>query len=294
VEELVSPRNDLVFKQIFGNEKNTEVLAAFLDQVLELPEGDLESVTLGNTHLWGDTWYGKQAVLDVLLTTVSGRMIDVEIQVRVMPNLRERLTFYNARMLSSQPVRGDDYSVLRQAVAIMICGENICASEAYHYHFELYDERERESWSDLLQIHILELCKLPAEPDGTGLWEWVKFLNVSTYEELEMAEKLDPMIGEAATVVRHFNEDEEARIQAMMHEKWVRDQTTWRNHARREGLAEGRAEGLAEGRAAGNREAMERVALSALASGFEIAQIAALTGLSNDEIRALRDEQQSD
>jgi len=49
--ELFDPRNDFVFKNIFGNEKYLDILKDFLEAILELPKGkEIVSVELKNPN----------------------------------------------------------------------------------------------------------------------------------------------------------------------------------------------------------------------------------------------------
>ena len=49
--ELFDPRNDFVFKNIFGNEKYLDILKDFLEAILELPkEKEIVSVELKNPN----------------------------------------------------------------------------------------------------------------------------------------------------------------------------------------------------------------------------------------------------
>jgi hypothetical protein len=49
--KILSPRSDFVFKLIFGNQANADVLAAFLHSVLDLPESEYETPTILDPHL---------------------------------------------------------------------------------------------------------------------------------------------------------------------------------------------------------------------------------------------------
>ncbi len=58
--------------------------------------------------------------------------------------------------------------------------------------------------------------------------------------------------------------------------------------AREEGLAEGRAEGRAEGEAKGEAKKANEIATNMLVAGLSVSQIASCTGLSGEEVLALR------
>ena len=57
--------------------------------------------------------------------------------------------------------------------------------------------------------------------------------------------------------------------------------------AKREGRAEGRAEGLVEGRAEGRAEERVEIARKMKAKGFTASEVSEMTGLNEEEIRAL-------
>jgi hypothetical protein len=41
-------------------------------------------------------------------------------------------------------------------------------------------------FTDLKEIYTLELSKLPKETDGTSRYDWAKFIDAETEEELDM------------------------------------------------------------------------------------------------------------
>ncbi|MDR1851589.1 MAG: Rpn family recombination-promoting nuclease/putative transposase [Propionibacteriaceae bacterium] len=273
--KLIPPRSDLVFKRVFGDERHIDILTAFLQAVLELPIEEYAEVRLANTHLPVESQSVKSSILDVMVTTTSGRSIDVEIQVKLVENLAERVVFYNARMLAAQLGKGKRYKDLRQAITIVILACNLLPDDEYHHRFHMAETETGLRFSEVLQIDTLELMKLPEHSDGSALWKWLKFVAAETEQELDMAGKSDPMIGKAATIVRHFSAEEEARIHAEMELKWAND------------LASMVGEAGDKGQAKGEHDALVRVANSMLASGFDVDQIASLTGLSEDEIKEL-------
>jgi predicted transposase/invertase (TIGR01784 family) len=73
-----------------------------------------------------------------------------------------------------------------------------------------------------LEVHILELPKLPQD-DGSGLWDWLKFLNAKTEEELTMLAEKNPQVGKAVAKLMVLSEDERLRLIAESREKLQRD-----------------------------------------------------------------------
>ncbi len=55
-----------------------------------------------------------------------------------------------------------------------------------HHKFTLYDIDAKTEFSDIMELHTLDLPKCPTEPDGTDLWAWLTFIKASSKEELEV------------------------------------------------------------------------------------------------------------
>ena len=49
--EFLSPKSDVIFKLLFGDERSNELLTDFLKSVLRLPENDYDEVTIIDPHL---------------------------------------------------------------------------------------------------------------------------------------------------------------------------------------------------------------------------------------------------
>jgi len=62
-------------------------------------------------------------------------------------------------------------------------------SSRYHHRFTFYDQEAGVEFSDIIEIHSLELNKLPDRTDGTELYDWAKFINAESEEELDTPPK---------------------------------------------------------------------------------------------------------
>jgi thymidylate synthase len=76
-----------------------------------------------------------------------------------------------------------------------------------------------------MEIHTLELPKLPVEEDGTPLWEWMKFLNANSKEDLKMVAEKNQTIKKAVSALEKISEDQKARWAYDNQQKWLWDQT---------------------------------------------------------------------
>ena len=73
----------------------------------------------------------------------------------------ERIVFYDAGLIADQIDEGEEYGVIKRILTILIV-DYVLISESPHYHnrFTLYDKASAVEFTDLIEIHTLELSKL--------------------------------------------------------------------------------------------------------------------------------------
>lgn len=264
----LSPKSDIVFKLIFGDQRNTDILAAFLQAVLKLPESEYDYLSIVDPHLKRDFYNDKLGILDVKVHTKTGKMIDVEVQVSDIPQMRERILFYTAKMITEQINKGEDYSVIKNVVSIVITDYRLIPeNQQYHNRYCLYDPNTSSLFTDILEVNTLELPKLPGEDDHTALWDWMLFFKSEREEDFSMLAEKKPQLKKAVGVLMELSQDERTRLLCEEREKARRDEA-----ARMRGA---------------KQEAMREVARNALKMNMSLKNIAELTGLPLAEIEAL-------
>ena len=77
--EIVKPKLDVVFKKIFGDSENINILKGFLADILDIPIDEITDVTFDDTEVPPDEIEEKFVRFDMSLTTNKG-LINVEIQ----------------------------------------------------------------------------------------------------------------------------------------------------------------------------------------------------------------------
>ena len=153
----------------------------------------------------------------------------------------------------------------------------------YHHRFTFYDPDAKVEFTDLIEIHAVELKKLPDTTDGTPLYDWAKFIAAETEEEFEMAAQANPQVRRAVVKLRELSADEKARDMVERREKGERDFRMFINDAKREGEQKGKQEG--------KQEKAVDVAQAALELGVDVDTIIKLSGLTHDEVEALSAQQ---
>jgi predicted transposase/invertase (TIGR01784 family) len=140
--EILSPLKDYVFSMVFGDQRHIDILAAFLKTILDLPEEEYGSLTIVNPILKRLFKTDKSGIVDVRLTTTSGRVIHIELQVEKTQHLPKRLVYYAAKLLHEQIKRGQDWGKLHQVISIVICNHDLLPGEkSYINSYEFRNDR---------------------------------------------------------------------------------------------------------------------------------------------------------
>jgi predicted transposase/invertase (TIGR01784 family) len=202
---------------VFGDQRNEDVLRSFLAAALNTPEEQFEEVVVLNPQLEKDYPEDKLGILDVRVLTASGRRIDIEIQLYQQVHMPERITFYTCKNLTSQISSGQSYEDVRQAITIVILDVELLAdSNAYHHIFRLYDPYNKIQFTDVIEVHTLELTKLPEvtgrkKPDDR-LLDWLRLMKAERLEEYEMLATKSPTLKKTVDILKKLSSDQKTRL----------------------------------------------------------------------------------
>ena len=283
-------KSDVVFRLFFADERNVESLIGFLKSVLRLPEDDYNEIEIADPHLLREFDGDKLAVIDIKLKTKSRQIIHIEIQLKVTPELKNRIILYDSKLIAEQIGSGDDYNVIKKVISIVIADEALIPeSPQYHHRFTFYDPNAAVEFTDIIEIHTLELRKLPEGADGTELYDWAKFIAADTEEELNMISERNPQVAQAVVKLRELSADERARDLYERREKARRDQAMWKRWERQQGLEQGLQQGLEQGLLQGEQAKALSIARNMITNGEPIDKIMVYTGLTLEEIEKIND-----
>jgi predicted transposase/invertase (TIGR01784 family) len=245
---LLSPKNDFVFKLIFGDTKNPDILIDFLTTILDLPSEEYEQIRLVDPHLLKENRTGKLGVLDIKVQTKNGHLIDIEIQTAEHRWLRERIVFYLSRMTAEQMREGEGYCNVRKSFIILITDFTfIYDNDDCHNRYQQVNKKNGSEFSRLQEINTLELTKADKKVEGTKLGDWILFFNAESEEELMEVAQRNPKIRRAVAIVKRLSEDERAQLIEESLEKARRDEEARFLTASMNGFEQGEARGMAKG-----------------------------------------------
>lgn len=160
-------------------------------------------------------------------------------------NWRKRNLFYLAKMYTDDLRWGEDYSRLRRCIGISILDFNLTNDLEGHRIYRLRDSKG-DDFSDLLELHIIELRKLFSPDDS--LADWVKLFNVTTEEELNMIKSNDQGICAGVELMRKMSLSRRIRWEIEAREKARRDRVAEMEYMMDEAREKGMTQGIEQER----------------------------------------------
>jgi predicted transposase/invertase (TIGR01784 family) len=106
---FLDPKNDFCFRQIFGTERNKDILIHFLNDILGYKgEEQITEVTFLKTIQDPNIAIYKQSIVDVLCKDQKGNQVIIEIQVSKHKGFEKRAQLYAAKAYSQQIIKEDE------------------------------------------------------------------------------------------------------------------------------------------------------------------------------------------
>ena len=268
---LLDPKVDFVFKNIFGSEKHPEILISFLNAIIK-PTIPIVGVEIQGTEINKQFIDDKYSRLDVKATTSNDEIINIEIQLKDEHNMIKRSLYYLSKMYEEQLGEGEDYSNLKRTICINILNFKYLKTENFHTGYRLKEIHTHQELTDVIEMHFIEIPKLPAEADVTDmLVAWTEFLKDPESEKVRSLELSYKEVREAKDELIRMSNNEEQRALYEMRAKILKDKVSALNKARREGIEEG----------------IHAVALNMKKAGIDFQVIQQMTGLSVEVIMQL-------
>lgn len=300
-----SPVTDITFRKVFG--ENIDLTASLLNAFLPLGEGrvitDLKYVT---HELMPETPTRKNSLVDVRCEDSDGRTFLVEMQINWDTDFLQRVVFNTSKAYVKQLDRGKKFELLQPVYSLNFVNGDLHKGLSEWYHpYQLVHLYHTNRVIEGLKIVFAEMekyQKLPAK-GNSKMDLWMRFFTEMTEKTRRPAPELlaDPDVAKAIELLEIINYTEAEMEQYERYWDSVSVEATWKHIGHREGLKEGIEQGIEQGFEQGIEQGIERgiergraerdrqIVLSLLENGFDIATIKKVTGLSEAEIRAMRE-----
>ena len=235
---LMSPKVDYCFKELLAY---PEIRKGFVAAILNKDPEEIAETTLMPTILSKDTEDGKYGILDVRVRMKNGSQMDLEMQVTPFEFWNNRVIFYLSKMYAEQVKDGDKYKNLKPCIHVSILNFNLFHEDRTCFReIAFCDLTTKLKYTDLLEIYVLELKKLPQEQKEEPLIiKWMRFLAAESREDFEKMAGEDNYINEAYEVLQKLSADERKRLEYEARQKAIRDYDSQMSSSREEGIRTG-------------------------------------------------------
>lgn len=256
--KYLDPKNDVIFKKIFGQHPN--ILMSFLNSMLPLPEGqEIVKLEYLSPEMIPDTFLEKFTSVDVRCKDKNGRQFLVEMQMNWTTAFKQRVLFNASKAYVTQTEKGFEYSQLKPVYALNLINQNYLPDNSeYYHHYAVVHLQNNDEKLEGLEFVFIELEKFKSKNirDKKLQVLWLRFLTeINEQSEKIAAELLEyPEIQQAINFVHEASLSKEEKL--LYDKNWDRisSEKTILAQTKAEGIAEGKAEGKAEGRAEGKAE----------------------------------------
>ena len=289
--KVLSPKLDIVFQALFGEEGSERITKKFLEEILNKKIDQIELNK--NPILRREKIDGKLGVLDVIAKINSSQNVDIEMQMAKKDNIRDRVLYYWSRLYIRSIKKKQDYETLEKSIVILISEEKIKGLEDLKGHTKwriIENENRKIVLTDKLEIHIIQLEKINEDTDGIspGLLDWLMFLQNPESERVLKSMENNRELKEAREKLEQISQDEQMRQLAWWREKGILEENERIKQEKRikEGqkkLDEGQKKLDEKEKAFKNKQ--KEFAKRLLKTGVSMKEVLEITGLTEKDIK---------
>ena len=273
--ERLKPTNDFLFKKLFGESKNADLLKDLLQAILT--DIKIKKVQINkDVSLERKLISEKLGILDIVATLNDSTRVNIEMQVKDYYNTIDRSVFYGTGIYHENLNRGQDYLEMPKSISIWITDYDVFEEGPFHERARLKRDYENVVLTDKLEIHYIQLTKFKEKCKriSNKLEQWLTFIKNENVEEIRMID--NKLVQKAEDEFEYLTGDAETRRLAELREKAIRDEAAGLKSARRKGIEEGIEKQKIE------------TAKKMLAEKIDIELIMKITELTKEEIEKLK------
>ncbi|SFF61476.1 Rpn family recombination-promoting nuclease/putative transposase [Thermoflexibacter ruber] len=294
-QKYINPFTDFGFKKIFGEEANKDLLIDFLNELLTDKGKIIDLTYLKSEHL-GTTDLDRKAIFDLYCENEKGEKFIVEMQRAKQDYFKDRSLYYATFPIQEQAKKGDwNYQlngVFSIAITDFLIDDDKANKSKIVHDIRLIEKETHKIFYDKLRFIYVEIKKFDKslEEIETHFDKWLYVLkNLVKIDEIpsKLQEKVFKKLFQIAEIARF----DEKQLQSYRDsEKNYLDFTASLETSFNEGRVEGEKIGIEKGEKIGIEKEKIEIAKNMIRKGFDNETIAEVTGLSIEQIEALRKE----
>jgi predicted transposase/invertase (TIGR01784 family) len=298
--KYLDPKADLTFKLVFG--EHPDLVMSLLNALLPLDEdSQITSVEYWPSELVPENPGKKDSVVDVRCVDQQGRQFIVEMQLYWNKFFQQRVLLNASKAVVRQLKEGEGYNLIQPVYCLNLVNDIGFESEPdeFYHDYAIVNVAHSDRIIEGLRFVFVELPKFRPESIAEKKMAvlWLRFLteinrktseapaellaNEATRKALSLVEKSAMSEAQLYAYDKFWMAvtDEAGFLEA----RYQRGMTEGMEKGRAEGREEGRAEGITQGKEEANRESARKMK----AKGYDLGDIAEITGFSVDEVEKL-------
>ena len=280
-KKILSPKIDVVFRMLFGEQKHERITKKLIEDVIE---EKVEKIELEQTpYLWGNQADDKLGIIDVRATINNKNPIDIEMQVLDKHDIEKRILFYWSKLYLKQLKKGENYRKLNRSISIIFLDYEIEKLKKLPIHTKwqiMNNKNGKTILTEDLEIHIIEIPKINRMLENGKLKKWILFLENPEGEETKRMAEKEKEIKEAIETLEDISSDEEKERIAELRQKYIMDKEVELETAEEKGIRKGIEKGI-------KSEKIE-IAKKMLKENMQVEVIEKITGLTKAEIDEIK------
>ena len=300
--------NDVIFKYVFGSERNKQILLSLLNSIMvSAGNPELSSIEYVNPINLKEYINDKITIMDLKATDDNGRRYSIEMQVRGYDDFLNRIIYYNDRLYTEQLVKAEAYSTLNKAISVSILDFNLLPNNtSIHNIFRYLNLETKKELTDLKELHFIELLKYDKDKPRILMTKFEKWLGLIKFGEKFMDNvpndiDLDPEMLLALQEMRKANANPLVREIIELREKAEHDEASRLQQAlrtgrdegievgKKEGIEVGKKEGIEVGKKEGSYQQLVKTAQQLYSMGLDFGFISKAVEKPEDEIKKIID-----
>ena len=283
-EKFYDATNDSMFKAVFTNPKNKDLLETLIGEALKTK---IEVVSILPPEAPKENIAEKGKTLDVLIKS-NGKLINIELNSSYYKTLHRRNAAYIFKEYSIDLNSGDDYDEMNNHIQI-----NLTLGLGKKYPpvciYRLVDKEHKREYIDNLTIYEFNLNKIKKLCYNRNNEEYKMLAALCcNKKELEKICQGNEMLEKFMSEVERMNKDRKFANMMSQEEEAKKLHNTLMHHAKDEGFQEGVEYGIEQGIEQGIKQKTKETALNMLKKDIDKNTISEITGLSIKEIENLK------
>ncbi|MCL1945989.1 MAG: Rpn family recombination-promoting nuclease/putative transposase [Chitinivibrionia bacterium] len=288
--KYLDPKNDLLFKKVFGEHK--DLCISLLNSLLKF-EGNaqIDWIEYDTAELIPQIPALKDTIVDVRCKDKNGRHFIVEMQMNWTGDFEQRVLLNASKVYVRQIKKGEDIILAQPVYSLNLVNDifdkDPKRKDEYYHHYKIVNILNTEKQIKGLEFVFLELPKYkPKDCAAQDYFDlWLRFLTEINEKTKSVPDVLlqKKELSDALKCVEEssLTSDELELYDRVLDAIWAKKILI--EGSRRESLEEGRAEGRAEGK---TEKAVE-IAKKMKKRGISTKEISEFTGISAEKIENL-------